>query len=111
MKLSIIIPTYNVQDYLERCISSCLNQNIDINSYEIIVVNDGSQDKSLSIAQKLAAVYNNISIISQSNAGLSAARNKGLSLAQGEYVWFIDADDAIKTNSLKKNHFIFQRTI
>lgn len=57
MKLSIIIPTYNVQDYLERCISSCLNQNIDINSYEIIVVNDGSQDKSLSIAQKLAAVY------------------------------------------------------
>ena len=102
MKLSIIIPTYNVQDYLERCISSCLNQNIDINSYEIIVVNDGSQDKSLSIAQKLAAVYNNISIISQSNAGLSAARNKGLSLAQGEYVWFIDADDAIKTNSLKK---------
>lgn len=109
MKLSIIIPTYNVQDYLERCISSCLNQNIDINSYEIIVVNDGSQDKSLSIAQKLAAVYNNISIISQSNAGLSAARNKGLSLAQGEYVWFIDADDAIKTNSLKKITSFFNK--
>lgn len=82
MKLSIIIPTYNVQDYLERCISSCLNQNIDINSYEIIVVNDGSQDKSLSIAQKLAAVYNNISIISQSNAGLSLVL-----LAIKDYHW------------------------
>lgn len=101
MKLSIIIPVYNVEQYIEKCLASCLEQNIPQSDYEIIVVNDGSLDGSLAIAERIAATASNMTIVSQKNGGLSAARNKGLSLAKGEYVWFIDSDDTIKENCLK----------
>src|SRR5690554_3713943 len=101
IKISLIIPVYNVEKYLEKCLNSCMNQDISEEEYEIIIVNDGTKDSSLSIALKFEQKYKNIKVYSQENQGLSAARNKGLSLAKGEYVWFIDSDDWIKENCLK----------
>lgn len=102
MNISIIIPVYNVEHYIEKCLLSCLRQDIPLSDYEIIVINDGSPDNSLTIIERIATSINNnnIKIISQSNKGLSAARNKGLSMAQGKYVWFIDSDDWIEENCL-----------
>lgn len=102
IKISLIIPTYNVEKYLEKCILSCINQDLPSDEYEIIIVNDGSTDTSLEIATRLAEEYHNIQIISQENKGLSGARNTGLLAAQGTYVWFIDSDDWIDTNCLSE---------
>lgn len=101
MKLSIIIPAYNVEQYIEKCLNSCLEQDIPHSDYEIIVVNDGSPDGSLAIAERIAARSTNITVISQKNGGLSAARNTGLKAAKGEFVWFVDSDDWIEKNCLK----------
>lgn len=101
MKLSIIIPVYNVEQYIEKCLTSCLEQDIPQSDYEIIVVNDGSPDGSLAIAERIAATATNITVISQPNGGLSAARNAGLKAAKGEYIWFVDSDDWIEENCLK----------
>lgn len=100
MKISLIIPIYNVEQYVERCILSCSNQNIDISEYEIIVIDDGSPDNSIDIVERLARKNINIKIFSQKNQGLSQARNKGLEIAKGEYVWFIDSDDWIEENCI-----------
>ena len=100
MRLSIVIPVYNVEEYVEACIISCLNQNIPHDTYEIIVVNDGSTDTSLDIVSKLAKNYDNIKVFDYPNGGLSVARNIGLSHASGEYVWFVDSDDRIEENCL-----------
>lgn len=102
IKISLIIPVYNVEQYLEKCLTSCIKQDIPLEEYEIIIINDGAKDNSLSIAKSFEEKYKNIRVYSQENQGLSAARNKGLSLAKGEYVWFIDSDDYIETNCLKK---------
>ncbi len=101
-KLSIIIPVYNVESYVEKCLNSCLAQDIPFSEYEIIVINDGTKDNSMSIVNRMASQYSNIVIIDQENAGLSSARNKGLFNAKGKYVWFVDSDDFIKINSLKR---------
>jgi glycosyltransferase involved in cell wall biosynthesis len=101
IKISLIIPVYNVEQYLERCLTSCVSQDISLDEYEIIIINDGSKDNSLSIAERFEKEYKNITVYSQKNQGLSAARNKGLSLAKGEYVWFIDSDDWIEPNCLE----------
>jgi len=100
MKLSIIVPTYNVEKYLDKCLSSCISQDIPSTEYEIIVINDGSKDNSAIIAGKYVTSYSNVYLFSQENRGLSAARNAGLKKAQGEYVWFIDSDDSIQDNCL-----------
>jgi glycosyltransferase involved in cell wall biosynthesis len=102
MKLSIIIPVYKVEKFVEKCLRSCVEQDIPSDEYEIIVVNDGSPDKSLEIVEKIANEYNNIHAVSQKNQGLSLARNKGLSLAKGDYIWFVDSDDWIEKNILNK---------
>lgn len=102
VKLSIIIPVYNVEQYLEKCLKSCLSQDIPHNEYEIIVVNDGSPDGSLEIAERIANSATNITVISQENCGQSTARNVGISIAKGDYVWFVDSDDWIETNCLKQ---------
>lgn len=101
-KISIIIPVYNVEKYVEKCLRSCAEQDLPPEEYEIIVVNDGTKDNSLEIVERVAKDYTNITIISQENAGLSAARNKGLSIAKGDYIWFVDSDDWIKENCLKQ---------
>lgn len=100
MLLSIIIPTYNVENYISKCLISCTSQNISSELYEIIVVNDGSTDHSLDIASEFAQSHINVQIISQENQGLSMARNTGLKEAKGKYIWFIDSDDYIDENCL-----------
>lgn len=92
---------YNIDQYIQYCLDSCLNQdNVHPDEYEVIVVNDGSTDDSLSIAETFVKRFENVRIISQNNAGLSAARNTGLREATGEYIWFVDGDDAIASNAV-----------
>lgn len=91
--VSIIIPVYNVQDYLARCIDSVVNQTY--NNIEIILVDDGSSDSSSHMCDEYAHRDNRIKVIHKSNGGLSDARNAGLEIATGDYVTFIDADDYV----------------
>lgn len=102
IQLSIIIPVYNVEQYLAKCLDSVLHQNIAISEYEVIVVNDSSPDGSLAIAEEYARKNSNIKIVTRPNGGLSAARNTGLEHALGEYVWFVDSDDWIEENCLSR---------
>lgn len=104
--LSIIIPVYNVEQYLKDCLSSILNQNFQ--QYEIILIDDGSTDNSGKICDEYASNYKNIITIHQANQGVSSARNKGISLAQGKYTHFIDADDTIDPDTYIKNIPILQ---
>lgn len=99
-QLSIIIPVYNSQDYIEKCLNSCLTQDVDSVLYEIIIVNDGSTDNSEKIIQEYRVKYSNIKSITIPNGGVSVARNYGISLAEGEYLLFVDSDDTIKKKSL-----------
>ena len=96
MYLSIIIPVYNVEKYLEKCLQSVIRQDISENDYEIIVINDGSTDQSAEIIERFAKIHANIKPIEKRNGGVSSARNAGLRIAQGEYLLFIDSDDFIK---------------
>lgn len=100
LKLSFIIPIYKVEPYLFKCISSCLDQDVSYDTYELILVNDGSPDNSIKIAQDFVLKYPNVSLFSQPNQGLSVARNNGLKQASGEFVWFVDSDDWIEPNCL-----------
>ena len=98
--LSIIVPVYNVEAYLERCLLSCIHQDIPHDDYEIIVVNDGSTDGSLQVAERMAEKNRNIKVVSQPNGGLSAARNTGMQHAGGKYYMFVDSDDYLFDNIL-----------
>ncbi len=98
--LSIIIPVYNTEKYIEKCLQSCLHQDLSPQKYEIIIVNDGTKDNSFEIAKKIAADKNNIILIDKRNGGASSARNEGLKIAQGKYIWFVDSDDWILENCL-----------
>lgn len=100
MKFSIIIPVYNVEQYLADCLDSVLAQDYT-GSYEVICINDGSTDSSLEILKQYANKNEIIKIIDQENKGLSGARNRGLKEAIGEYVFFLDSDDWIETNTLQ----------
>jgi len=107
IKLSIIVPIYNVEQYLRKCVDSLLNQ--DIGNYEIILVDDGGTDGCPAICDDYARRLENgdwkldnvqIRVIHRENGGLSAARNSGIDVAQGEYVMFVDSDDYIEPNVL-----------
>lgn len=91
--LSVIVPIYNVEKYLSRCIDSILNQSLK--NIEIILVNDGSPDNSSKICEKYAKEYTNIKIVNKENQGLGYARNSGLDVASGEFIAFVDSDDTI----------------
>lgn len=93
INVSIIVPIYNTQDYIERCLNSLINQTLK--DIEIICVNDGSTDDSLKILEEFAKVDDRIIVLTQENAGVSVARNAGLNIAKGEYIGFIDSDDWI----------------
>lgn len=99
--LSIIIPVYNVEKYLEQCLGSIIDIKYQ-NNIEIILVNDGSTDNSPIICQKYAELYPNIKLISQKNSGLSEARNTGIMNANGEYLLFLDSDDFLFDEILDK---------
>ena len=93
-KLSVIIPVYQVEEYLEECVNTVLNQHFK--DYEIILVDDGSKDGCPLICDEYAKKYDSIKVIHKENGGLSSARNAGLEIAQGEFVSFIDSDDYIE---------------
>lgn len=96
--VSIIIPVYNVEKYLYRCVKSILSQ--DYYDYEIILVDDGSTDGSGMICDELTEQHGHISVIHKPNGGQGSARNAGLNHAKGKYIWFIDSDDYISPHSL-----------
>lgn len=99
VKVSIIIPVYNVEDYLQECLDSICGQTL--RDIEIICINDGSTDDSLRILEEFAAEDKRIIIVSQRNKGLSGARNTGVLFATGEYIYFIDSDDYIDKTALE----------
>ena len=101
LKLSIVVPVFNVEQYLSKCLDSLLTQDIALEEYEIILVEDGSPDKSGFICDRYAANYSNIKVIHRENGGLSAARNTGIDNAKGQFIQFVDADDYIEANVLK----------
>lgn len=100
IKVSIIVPVYNVERYLEKCIRSVLNQTLK--EIELFLIDDGSSDASWSIIQKLAKSDKRIVAIQQENAGAAVARNRGLELAKGEYIGFVDSDDYVDADYFDK---------
>lgn len=100
--ISVILPVYNVAAYLERCMDSILSQSFK--DYEIVLVDDGSTDASGQICDGYAEKYPNIRVIHKLNGGLASARNAGLELAEGEYVWWVDSDDWIEPGALEQLH-------
>lgn len=102
MDLSIIIPAYNSEKYIEKCLLSCCNQDLPKEEYEIIVVDDGSTDNTKEVVMAVRKRFFNIRYLHQENAAQGAARNNGLRNATGRYVWFVDSDDWIKENCLSR---------
>lgn len=100
VKVSVIIPVYNVENYLKECLDSIINQTLK--DIEIICVNDGSTDNSLNILNEYANKDNRIKIISQENQGQAVARNKGMNYIKGEYFCFMDADDLLDLKTLEE---------
>ena len=100
VKVSVIVPAYNVEKYLAECLDSLINQTLE--DIEIIVINDGSTDCTLQILEEYAAKDRRIKIINQENAGQSVARNRGIDAAVGEYVAFVDADDWVDLDFFRK---------
>lgn len=101
--ISIIIPVYNVEDYIDECIKSVINQSY--NTIEIILVDDGSTDSSLSICYKWEKIDKRIRVIHQSNKGLSGARNKGIVNAKGSFICFVDSDDILLKDYVEVLYF------
>lgn len=101
LKLSIVVPIFNVEAYLPKCIDSLLHQDLCEEEYEIILVDDGSPDNCSAICDEYASKHANIRVIHRKNGGLSAARNSGIEVANGKYVQFVDSDDYLEPNVLK----------
>ncbi|MBR4390567.1 MAG: glycosyltransferase [Bacteroidales bacterium] len=99
--LSIIVPVYNVEQYLNKCVDSLLTQDLMPDEYEIILVDDGSPDRCGAICDDYALRYSNIKVIHRENGGIGAARNSGIEEACGKYVQFVDSDDYLEPNVLK----------
>ncbi len=100
IKVTVVIPAYNVEKYVEECLNSIVNQTL--REIQIVCVNDGSTDGTLSILESFAEKDGRIKVLSQENSGQSTARNRGLSEAEGEYVYFMDADDILENNALEE---------
>ena len=99
-KVSVIVPVYNVEKYLKRCLDSLINQTLS--DIDIICINDGSKDSSLQILEQYAQKDSRIVIYNQENSGLSVARNTGLEHASGEYIGFVDSDDWVDLDFYEK---------
>lgn len=100
MDLSIIVPVYNVEKYVRACIESIFRQGIDESRFEVIIVNDGTPDRSIEVIQDIIGLHSNITVINQNNQSLSVARNVGIAKAKGEYILMPDPDDFLVDNSL-----------
>lgn len=101
MLLSIVIPVYKVEKYIAGTLSSIYNQHFDENEFEVVVVDDGTPDKSMQVVDFFATMHRNMRVLHQENQGLSAARNTGFAEARGEYIWWIDSDDQATPGSLQ----------
>lgn len=99
LKISVVVPVFNSEKYLEKCIDSIINQTYK--NIEIILINDGSSDKSEEICNSYLKTYKNIKLINQSNSGVSVARNNGLKSSTGDYVLFVDSDDWLEKDMLE----------
>ena len=95
MFLSFIIPLYNCGKFISQCLDSILSSKLPCSQYEVIIINDGSVDDGPQICLDYVKKHSNIFFLSQKNRGASTARNVGLDMAQGEYIWFVDGDDMI----------------
>lgn len=100
MKISIIIPCYNVVNYISTLLGSILEQ-IENKDVEVICVNDGSIDQTLSVLRSFALGNSQLHVINQNNGGPAVARNTGLNIAKGDYIWFIDGDDMVDSNAIE----------
>ena len=100
MDLSIIVPVYNVEKYVRACIESIYRQGLDESRFEVIIVNDGTKDRSMEVIADIISQHNNIQVINQENQSLSVARNKGIFLSKGEYILMPDSDDFLVEYSL-----------
>ena len=101
MDLSIIVPIYNVEKYVRYCIESIYRQGLDEKKFELILVNDGTEDHSMEVIADIIQQHSNVIVITQTNQGLSVARNNGMAIAKGEYILMLDSDDLLYDNSLK----------
>ena len=102
MILSIVVPAYNVEKYIERCLDSIVNQSSHSADYEVIIINDGSTDNTLDVIKRYEKNYSHIILINRQNQGLSVARNNGMKEAKGDYVWFVDSDDWINEDAINE---------
>ena len=100
MRISVVLPIYNVQNYLEQCVQSLIEQTYK--DIEILLVDDGSTDKSGEICDKLATKDDRITVFHKENGGTHTARNLGIQKASGEYVMFLDPDDWLDTDTFEK---------
>lgn len=98
-KVSIVVPIYNAEKYIDRCIKSILDQSY--HNLQLILINDGSTDHSLQLCQKFAREDGRVEVVSQRNAGVSSARNTGISLADGEFITFVDSDDCLTNSAIE----------
>lgn len=106
--VSIIIPVYNVEKYIEECITSCLNQSYE--EIEVIAIDDGSKDNSGKILDKITLKNKRLKVIHEKNSGVSATRNKGINEASGDYITFVDADDYLAPDAIKYMVEIIEKT-
>ena len=99
--ISIIIPVYNCENYITKCFDSILDQDYDFDRIQVIMIDDGSVDNSFSVCSELKGSYDNVIAVTQENRGVSGTRNRGMSLAQGKYILFLDADDYLSINAIR----------
>lgn len=101
LQLSIIIPVYQVEKYVRPCLESVYKQGLDDEVFEVIIVNDGTKDRSMEVIQDIIDQHKNITVVHQENQGLSVARNNGMAIAKGEYLLMPDSDDLLIENSVE----------
>lgn len=107
-KISIIVPVYNAEPYISKCVDSILSQKE--NNLELFLIDDGSSDHSGEVCDKYAAQDNRVQVIHQKNAGVSAARNAGIAIAKGKYLGFVDSDDWIEPNMYERLLYVAEET-
>ena len=107
--ISIIIPVYNVEKFLGKCLDSLLEQTHNQEKIQIILINDGSKDNSLEICNEYASSHKNIKVIDKKNEGVSIARNVGIKSATGKYIMILDSDDFLSKDSVENLYKFFEK--
>ena len=102
--ISVIVPVYNAEKYLQRCVDSILKQSFT--DFEVLLIDDGSHDRSGELCDEYGEKDNRVRVFHKENGGVSSARNVGLDNASGEYISFVDADDYLETNAMSDSLFI-----